>query len=291
MAIWNLRAKMVYGHGLEAFTWPVEAGSHPDYPPLLPLVVAIGWHLFGMSLWVPIALQAVILILPLILIRFPWWVITLLIVTLTPFAASQTADLALGISLLAASAAYYVRRSEWVGIALGVGVLLKNEGLLIALSMLLVWMVVERRIVWRALLTWVPFVVILLLFKHWVGIPNDIVGEKEMFARLMEVERYAFVAGKLLSGLLLFNAGVIPVLLIGSAICRRTVSPDRIILLTLAMVWAGYYLVYVITPYDMDWHIRTSYGRLLVHLFPTLAFVLTRGTERSGCLVATDAVS
>jgi hypothetical protein len=93
------------------------------------------------------------------------------------------------------------------------------------------------------------------------------------------------------SGLLLFNAGVIPVLLIGSVICRRTLSPDRTILLTLAIVWAGYYLVYVITPYDMDWHIRTSYGRLLVHLFPTLAFVLTRGTERSGCILAADAVS
>ncbi len=41
----------------------------------------------------------------------------------------------------------------------------------------------------------------------------------------------------------------------------------------LALVAAGYVLVYVITPAPLDWHLRTSLPRLLLHLWPSAVFL------------------
>jgi hypothetical protein len=34
----------------------------------------------------------------------------------------------------------------------------------------------------------------------------------------------------------------------------------------------GYVTIYVITPYDLAWHVRTSLGRLLMQLWPAVLF-------------------
>jgi hypothetical protein len=36
--------------------------------------------------------------------------------------------------------------------------------------------------------------------------------------------------------------------------------------------FAVYMLIYVITPYDLEWHMNYSMGRLLLHLFPLALF-------------------
>jgi hypothetical protein len=44
--------------------------------------------------------------------------------------------------------------------------------------------------------------------------------------------------------------------------------------LVLATATAGYYLVYVTTPFDVTWHTTTSLGRLLAQLWPLFLFAL-----------------
>jgi hypothetical protein len=38
------------------------------------------------------------------------------------------------------------------------------------------------------------------------------------------------------------------------------------------LMLAGYFLVYVITPYDLEWHLNTSLSRLFVQLWPSFLF-------------------
>jgi len=43
--------------------------------------------------------------------------------------------------------------------------------------------------------------------------------------------------------------------------------------LALALTLAGYFVVYVITPYDIYWHLRFSLGRLFLQLWPATLFL------------------
>jgi hypothetical protein len=40
-------------------------------------------------------------------------------------------------------------------------------------------------------------------------------------------------------------------------------------LMTLGIVIAGYYVVYLVTPQDLAWHLDSSIDRLLLHLWPS----------------------
>src|SRR5882724_5366189 len=50
---------------------------------------------------------------------------------------------------------------------------------------------------------------------------------------------------------------------------REEVAP---LLMVLAMMLAGYYWVYILTPVDLNWHLQTSLSRLLAQLWPSAVF-------------------
>ncbi len=37
---------------------------------------------------------------------------------------------------------------------------------------------------------------------------------------------------------------------------------------------AGYFLVYLVTPHELDWHLRTSLHRLFAQLWPAAVFTM-----------------
>jgi hypothetical protein len=273
IAIWNLRAKFLYGlpHPLAAFAIPDL--PHLDYPPLLPALVALGWKLVGsMTPWVPILLHGLVLVALLACYRRTWALLLVGGVALG-YATYQYADLPLALSLTVAVLAYVDRRPLRVGAALGVGTLLKNEGLMIMLVFLAVWSVLELRIPWRAGLAVLPFVVALAVFKTIVP-ANDIMGSSGIGDRLMDGERYRVILPLLFSGLLQFGTGA-NLLLVAGLFLTRTPVRLSVPLLALLLIWCGYFLVYVITPNDLVWHITSSYDRLLLHLFPAGVLALT----------------
>ncbi len=47
----------------------------------------------------------------------------------------------------------------------------------------------------------------------------------------------------------------------------------RIAVITLALTLAGYFAIYVITPYDLYWHLRFSLNRLFLQLWPSVIFL------------------
>lgn len=43
---------------------------------------------------------------------------------------------------------------------------------------------------------------------------------------------------------------------------------------TLLLMLAGYYIIYLLTPYNLDWHITTSMHRLVFHLWPSAILLI-----------------
>ena len=74
---------------------------------------------------------------------------------------------------------------------------------------------------------------------------------------------------------------LIPVPVLGAAYARLVGKRDdsgqkKEILtatLTLGLMTAGYFAIYVITPYDLKWHLKYALNRLLVQLWPSVVFL------------------
>jgi hypothetical protein len=41
---------------------------------------------------------------------------------------------------------------------------------------------------------------------------------------------------------------------------------------------AGYFMIYILTPHDLEWHIRTSLYRLIIHVFPSFLLIFFLAT-------------
>ncbi len=255
LAIWNLRARFLFLGGREwkagftnLITW-----SHPDYPLLLPGLVARCWAVLGRAAEVVPVLTAAaftlatigLLIAALATLRGPTaaWLSGLALAG-TPFfiadGSFQCADVPLSFYFLAALALVCLAarrpgdRRCWLlaGAMAGLGGWTKNEGLLflaiLPLSILLApvggFHERLRRMAWLAAGA-APFLLIIWYFKVWMAPPNDILAGQGLgptLARLTDPARYALV-GKAFGMQLLKAGGFLlrPAVLIGLFVLMR----------------------------------------------------------------------
>jgi hypothetical protein len=61
--------------------------------------------------------------------------------------------------------------------------------------------------------------------------------------------------------------------LLGAEIAREQRSSISLAIFLLALTLAGYFGVYLITPYDLRWHLRFSLDRLFLQLWPSALLV------------------
>ncbi len=281
-AIWNLRARFfAYAPDITTAFDPALSYSHLDYPPLLPAIIALGWRVFGDTRLVPVILHGMIYLAALGFLRDrPWWVMALVGTVGLDYAPTQYADTPLAAIFLAAAAASFHQRYGWAGIALGLGLLIKNEGALIALAFVAAWGKAERRIPWRALIAMLPFVMLLIAFKLWVGAPNDITSSSGIWDRVLEPTRYMIIGLATLQTLLIFGHSAL--LFLAACLWMGAVRPVwNVPVSAVSFVFVGYMAIYVITPNDLVWHMHTSYDRLLWQLFPTFAYGITHSASPS----------
>ena len=128
-----------------------------------------------------------------------------------------------------------------------------------------------------------PGLAAVVLLKMCLNGNNDLVGGQGWnvsLARLTDVSRYGVVAlalaGQALRVVKSF-AVVLPLcwLLLGKAGRHgRGMTKYPAALGVLAPVLTGYFLVYVMTPHDLAWHLRSSAERLLLHLWPLAIWTL-----------------
>ncbi|MFQ5976400.1 MAG: glycosyltransferase family 39 protein [Candidatus Hydrothermarchaeales archaeon] len=223
----------------------------------------------------------------------------------TPFlienGASQQADVPLGFFFLATLVLFclHERLSKargllfLAGMTAGFSVWTKNEGFLFLLSVIIVhfaFIVPTKGFkAYLGMLTpfaagLLPILMTVIYFKTQIAPPNDFLsfaGLRGSVERLGDISRYgqvfkAFVGGFTQFGHWVVNAPLVLGLylfLLGTRFEENEKLGIAMSVASLGVVLTGYFLVYIISPYDLHWHLSTSLSRLLLQTWPSLIFV------------------
>jgi hypothetical protein len=167
----------------------------------------------------------------------------------------------------------------------------KNEGLVFALLMLIAafavavrdWLVAggERR-EWRHLV-WglagaAPIFIAVVWFKLTLAPPSGLAEGLTLdvvVTRLLDLDRHAAVATLMAQHAVQWSAplavAIFPLMSVAAiAAAVRGGSAARVTAAVVGLMLGSYYLVYVLTPFDITWHVSTSIDRLLVQVWPLL---------------------
>ena len=106
-------------------------------------------------------------------------------------------------------------------------------------------------------------------------VPNDLF-RKNTLGFLLDFSRYTYIIENLakeLANLGRWTTLSLPGILFAYTLLvgfdhSQSLS-KRILGATLLLQLAGYFFIYVLSPHDLVWHMRTSQERLLLHLFPS----------------------
>lgn len=312
-AIWNLHARFLFlggEHWREGFSNIIH-WSHPDYPLLLPAGIAHFWTFLGRdSVAVPavIALAFTLATVGMLMealsqLRGRSQATLAGIVLLgTPFflehGVAQYADVTLGYFFLATIVLVWLSRIQGnarllslSGLVAGFAAWTKNEGQLFVCAFLVSYAVV----LWRdqgisaclrdgalVLAGMMPAILTVVYFKIRIAPPGDLFAGNSMLLKVVDLHRYWFIVRWYNKELFLFGhwfliPGTILILAYGYVMGRHLVPEQatvtRISVLTLVVTAAGYFAIFVITPYDLRWHLRYSLNRLFLQLWPSVLFV------------------
>lgn len=288
--------------------------SHPDYPLLLPLSVGRGWGLTGEeTTWVPTLLAAAFTLSTLLLLvctvsvlatRRHGAVAGLLLVGTPLFlfhGLAQYADVAVAFYLLSAIVLTCLALRQipstaprlWllVGLTASLAAWTKNEGIAALVVILLVGIGLafrrSGRAGWRAAAAFsagaAPILLVLVYFKSTLAAPNDLVSAalRGQLAQFVSWERHqtileAFVAGALRFGEWAIHPAwvVAPLALVLGPVVRKRGLEVAAVSLSLFGLLSAYYLAYLVSPYDLGWHIGSSLARLFLQLWPATLLLL-----------------
>lgn len=308
-SIWNLRARFLFR--AQEFVSPFSSAiewTHPDYPLLIPGVIALLWHAAG-SESMRIA-GAVGFLLTCSAVAVPFFAVRLLrgpglaalcalsilsATSLVRIGASHYADVPLaafiviagcflvyGLEVESAGAGPFLL----AGLAAGFAAWTKNEGLLFCVSLSAAHLLsisglpdLRRRI--RTLLPLLAglamVMAVVLHFKFRIAPPNDLVNASNsgvFRARIVDFSRYWVTFWAFVGEFLTFGNVLVPPVIVFSAwlaLVRLRPRLTGAALLPLAAVTIqviGYFVIYIATPNDLDWQLNTSLPRLLLHVWP-----------------------
>jgi len=288
---------------------------HGDYPLALPAATAHFWRLLGFQWpEIPASIAAaflystagVLFSLFRLLGNVRTSILASTLVLASPLAvyvsASQCADVPLGFFVVAtfgclvlsANSALQTRALMTSGICAGAAAWLKNEGSVfcaVVAGLVLVAFTAQERSAVRALRRMLPFAVglapflaVLVYFKFFLAPPNDLLRYGGFRAAdFFSLERHATVL-KTFGGTLL-NAGSFvlsgPILWFLYTFAHRAVNNDvrssmgTVLIGATAICVMGYYMIFLSSPWELNYHLATASKRLVLHWWP--AFVLIMG--------------
>jgi hypothetical protein len=209
--------------------------------------------------------------------------------------ASQKADLPLAYYFLSTAVliylyVYFKKPGLLVlaGFMAGLAAWTKNEGSLFVLVTLpALFIAFFRQHPWRVLgwyLLGVAFpLAIVLYFKEFLAPPSDVMsgGIAHSIQQALDWSRHVMILKSAGADLLSFGGwgiGFIPILLVYALIFKLAPSSGLrpayfAIGLILVLQAIGYYGIYLVTPYDLQWHIDFSIGRLVLQLYIPFLFL------------------
>lgn len=174
------------------------------------------------------------------------------------------------------------------GIAAGFAIWTKNEGMLFLVASVLAQIVVRGRQWTRQLAIFLaavaPFLVLVLWFKHSIAFPNEIFSNQPgVLHKILEPARYWAILRWFVKDFLRFGEwwlfpGTLLLMLLWFGVADKPKSSKRpelhASILTVTLTLAGYFAIYIITPYDLYWHLRFSLNRLFLQLWPCIIFLV-----------------
>jgi hypothetical protein len=304
-AIWNLSARFIYGGGEN---WiqiiPQNAWFHSDYPLLTSLNIAESWSILGTNTTrVPITF-ALIYVLSIIGLLYSSLMLTkdyeqgalgAIVIASVPMlqglGSIQYADAPLSYFILATGALLYIytllhetRLFIFVGLFAGLAGWTKNEGLMfIAITILLCLALSlrERKNLFKHFAAGLFFpIVVIALFKS-IAPPSDLfVNKVGGLLQVFDFSRYQIISFQIIKSLLSFGGWPVSLVLIIMAyaflVWAKPYLKGQIWIpfLMLLFQFASYFLIYLITPYDLVNHLKNSLDRLLFQIFPLTIFLI-----------------
>jgi hypothetical protein len=306
-AIWNTHARLLLRDGPN-WKNDVRYTFHGDYPLLTSATTARLWRYTGLEVPELGALLGLVLGLSGVALltmtathlqRRHAAILFALVLVSTPFylyhSTSQYADVPLSFLILSTIALICLHGEAidkthkgtlvLAGFMAGCAGWTKNEGLLfmLAVSVVLLCSVIRTR--GKALpdfLSWLSGLAVPLLvtiyFKLTTPASNDIIAyQNHSIDKILDLGRHAVILRN--AGIQLINFGAWPispwVFMLGFVAFRgvewdilRQSSWCRAVA-TLGLMLSGYYVVYLVTPMELQVHLDSSMNRLLLHLWPS----------------------
>jgi hypothetical protein len=307
-SIWNYPARFIYRTNSADIIFNNQFYElfHPDYPLGLGLNVAWGWLTWGReSTSVPIAIGFYIVICPALILwgALQKWRGTLpallgtLLYMMSPnleWSVGQMADGLLALYFLSALVMLYgyLRTSHLkllllAGLLAGFSAWIKNEGMLFICVFLFIFMIMAwKRIVnwsamkWLSLGIFLPLLVV-ATYKSTVHSFSELFSSNYSLAmQVSDVQRWWTIGREFLIYIVQYGHWPVSIVLVlfvyiiltGFDASER--RPQIWLLAILLAQFAGYFGIYLISPYDLDWHLFTSVDRVVSHLFPMVFFWL-----------------
>ena len=311
-AIWNTHARMLHRAG-PSWKSILPYTFHADYPLLTPAVAARFWRYAGAEVPEAGALLGIVLslsgvgILGLTLRELRDTSVAMLFAFVllgTPYylnlASDQFADVPLSFFILGTIALIVLHLERdpadpgllvLAGFTAGCAAWTKNEGLLFVLATSSVLFVVLLQKRANFLRQFAPFVVgallpllVVLFFKLSTARYNDLIESSNYTTlhgmlnldRHITILKYAAATFWSMGGW-----AITPIIPLFAFVGLR--GTDSFMVrsrgwltgaLILAIMAAGYYFVYLITPLDLQYHLKSSLDRLMIHLWPSFLLLL-----------------
>jgi len=214
----------------------------------------------------------------------------------------QTADVPLALYILSSIVFLFFHYREkrpifmaFAAVMAGMAAWTKNEGMFFVftsagiLFLMALWKRSLRDFLFYLTGLLLPLI-LLFHFKTQVAPPSEFLsgGVNTLIENLTDASRHqlifnAFKGFFLNSGGWYYGVGIFPILVVYFLLFRSHVrNNSEAILASLAILTAqfiGYYLFYLISPYDLNWHIGFSINRLFVHAYPAVVFVVLSASQ------------
>jgi hypothetical protein len=313
--IWNLHARFINSGELwrNGFTSEMTWWSHPDYPLLLPGLIARVWALIAsQSQYVPALVELVFILCILGTIiasvgLLRGWKLAVFAGLFTlpilhdSLGTQQYADMPLAFFFLTTNLLLWLadgpRKNQprllfLAGVMAGAAIWTKNEGWALLLAMVItegLLLLVEKPKLRDQIKRWAwlgagiaPLLATALVFKIFVAPPNDIVnslGSQDILAKISDPSRYALIWQSIKDQFFRIGSlkvGLLPAL-IGFVLVAgwNKITKDTVwIGLRLAVVALVYFGIYLLTPHSLEWHLSTSLDRLFDQIVPTLILMV-----------------
>lgn len=196
------------------------------------------------------------------------------------------------------------------GLAAGLAAWTKNEGILFLAAVVLARaLLIRNRPVLSGesrpaiahvvpfLLAILPIFLLIAYFKHFVAPAGDLLSDPAtMLHKILDPSRYWIILQWYAKEFLRFGHWLLiptPLLMLAYFFTQREThsyhdSSDSASVLALSLTLAGYFAIYLITPYDLYWHLRFSLSRLFLQLWPSMIFLFFIAVPRGGDALARD---